>query len=114
MPYTKNKKIKMKPTLKEKRHYIVFLVKTKKLDDEIKKIFDDAIINFIGILGYAKAGVMFVENIKLKNKNFAVLSVMTKYVEYVKTALTLVDNSDFSAECVGVSGTLKKSRRFLK
>jgi len=115
MPYTKDKKIKMKPTLKEKRHYMVFLVKAQKFDyDEIKKIIDGAVINFIGTLGYAKAGVLFVKNIKSKDKNFIILSVTTKYVDYVKTACSLISIQDFFIRCVGVSGTLKKSQRFLK
>jgi RNase P/RNase MRP subunit POP5 len=43
-----------------------------------------------------------------------VLSVTTKYVDYVKAALTLSEEKNLTMRCIGVSGTLKKLERFLK
>ncbi|MGB9707730.1 MAG: hypothetical protein ACPLXC_00125 [Candidatus Pacearchaeota archaeon] len=98
------KKLKLLPTLREKRHYLV--IKSKKVlnENELKEKIDKAILDFIGIYGYAKAGVLFIE----LRKNYAIISIVTKLVDKVKASLTLTD-----LECVGVSGTIKKVRRFI-
>ncbi|MFH1823148.1 MAG: hypothetical protein ABH817_00300 [archaeon] len=89
--------MKLKPSLKEKRHYLVIKGNQKEIES--------AILKFIGILGYSKAGPIFVET----KKDYSMLSVTTKYVEKVKSAL-IFDKKGL--ECVGVSGTIKKAKRF--
>ena len=108
------KKIKMMPTLREKRHYLVLKAETKKqIDDKkIKEIINKAILRFIGILGYANAGPLFVEIKNHNKKTYVILSVTTKYVDHVKAAIALISKPFIT--CVGVSGTIKKSKRFLK
>ncbi len=98
------KKLKLLPTLREKRHYLVIKPKEALNEKELHEKIDKAILDFIGIYGYAKAGVLFIE---LK-RNYAIISITTKFVEPVKAALALSD-----LDCVGVSGTIKKVRRFL-
>lgn len=101
------KKLKLLPTLREKRHYLIIKPRAKKetSEKELKEKIEKVILNFIGIFGYAKAGPLFIE---LK-KNYAIVSITTKYVSLVKAALSLTNE----LECVGVSGTIKKVRRFL-
>jgi RNase P/RNase MRP subunit POP5 len=98
------KKLRLLPSLKEKRHYLVIKslkpIKEKEFKEKIEKI----ILNFLGIFGYSKAGPLFIE---LK-KEYALVSVITKYVDEVKAALALSN-----VKCVGVSGTIKKARRFI-
>ena len=112
----KPKKLKLLPTLREKRHYIVIMVECKKVDeDKCKEIINKAILDFLGILGYAKAGPIFVETGKINTKKgYFIISVTTKYVDKVKASLALIHEPGLFFRCVGVSGTLKKSRRFLK
>ncbi len=98
------KKLKLMPTLREKRHYLVIKSKKALSENELKEKIDKAVLDFIGIYGYAKAGVLFIE----LRKNYAIISITTKFVEQVKASLTLAD-----LECVGVSGTIKKVRRFI-
>ena len=100
------KKLKLLTTLREKRHYLIIQPKSKQElnEKELHEKIDKAILDFIGIFGYAKAGALFIE---LK-KNYAIVSITTKFVEVVKAALALSD-----LECVGVSGTIKKVRRFI-
>ena len=100
----KKKKLKLLPSLKEKRHYLVIKPEKSMSEKELKEKIEKAILDFIGILGYANSGPLFVE---LK-KDYAIVSITTKYVDKIKAALTLAN-----LRCVGVSGTIKKVRRFL-
>ena len=74
----------------------------------------NGILDFIGILGYAKAGPLFVETGKIKKKSYFIISVTTKYIDKVKASVSLIREPSLSFRCVGVSGTIKKSKRFLK
>ncbi|MCL6579258.1 MAG: hypothetical protein K6T73_07725 [Candidatus Bathyarchaeota archaeon] len=110
------KRLKLLPTLREKRHYIVIAVEAKDKEFEetvLKEIINKAILNFIGILGYAQAGPIFVESGIVGKKFYFIVSVTTKYVDKVKAAIALIDEPNLSFRSVGVSGTIKKSRRFL-
>ncbi|MCS7134410.1 MAG: hypothetical protein NZ889_00925 [Candidatus Pacearchaeota archaeon] len=114
--------LKLKPSLREKRHYLLIKVNSEKdLDEkEIKEKIKKAIFEFIGILGYANAGPIFIdiedENLKkeMKSKKMIVLSVTTKFVKHVKAALILSKEKNFSLDCIRVSGTLKKIKDFIK
>ncbi len=114
------KKLKLLPTLREKRHYIVLTAEAKdrEIDEAtLKDIINKAIINFIGVLGYAQAGPMFVESRvsgKTGKKIYFIISVTTKYVDKVKAAISLIDEPNLFFRSVGVSGTIKKTRRFLE
>lgn len=99
------KKLKLLPTLREKRHYLVIKPKKEMQEKELHEKIDKTILDFMGIFGYAQAGVLFIE---LK-KNYVIVSITTKFVEQVKAALALQGDVD----CVGVSGTIKKARRFI-
>lgn len=113
------KKLKLLPTLREKRHYLVVTVEIKEkqrreFDETIlKEIINKAIINFIGVLGYAQAGPIFVESGIIGKKFYFIISVTTKNVDKVKAAIALIDEPNFLFRTIGVSGTIKKSRRFL-
>ncbi len=144
----KKDKLKLKPTLKEKRHYLVVeLVSGERLNEgQARQVIDKAVLEFIGKLGYASAGPLYfgfhdaTENKKFKTKSeeekenkmyvcnkdisksslryrhIILVSVLTKYVDYVKTSLTLFSGDDkkIKMRCIGVSGTILKAKRFLK
>jgi len=99
------KKLKMMPSLKEKRHYLVIKPLHDVVEQEFLNAVDKALIDFLGIFNYARAGPLYIE----VRKDYILLSVITKYVNEVKAALLLSK----AGRCVGVSGTIKKSRRFL-
>ncbi len=96
---TRLKRLKMLPSLKEKRHYLVIKPGNKEKIDKI-------LLDFLGVFGYARAGPQFIE----ARKEYVILSIMTKYVKEVKASLAF---SKSGLSCVGVSGTIKKSRRFI-
>ncbi len=110
----KIKKLKLLPSLREKRHYIVLVVEGKINEDKTKEIINKAILDFIGILGYAKAGPLFVETGKIKKNIYFIISVTTKYVDKIKASFALIDEPNLFFRCIGVSGTIKKSKRFLR
>jgi RNase P/RNase MRP subunit POP5 len=129
-PKIKKDKLKLKPTLKEKRHYLVVeVLSSEKLNEQdIKNKIESSIKNFIGVLGLASAGPLFVKIDERKTKEITsvnsdsslfsrryliTLSITTKYVDYVKAGFMLWKDKNFRMKCVGVSGTLKKSERFL-
>lgn len=112
-PNKQNKKLKMLPTLKEKKHYLVFLAENIN-EKEVKESITSAILNYIGLLGFSKASPMFIEfkvN-KTKDKSYCIFSVNTKYVDVVKNAVMIFP--DFNISCIGVSGTIKKAKQYYK
>ncbi len=101
------KKLRLLASLKEKRHYLVIKPADSEKtfeEKEFKDRIDKAILDFIGVLGYSEAGPLYIEI----RKDYAVVSIITKYVDRVKASLSF-----YGLRCVGVSGTIKKSRRFL-
>lgn len=86
------KKLRLKPSARDKRRY--FLVKASN-----KKI-ESAILEYIGILGFAKSAYM-----KVNSNDFDKLTVgscLTKSLENVRASLAFK-----KIEILGVSGTLK-------
>jgi len=94
------------PSLKEDKRYLVLLLKAESKD--VKEQIENSILKFIGILGYAKANPMIIETGKKQEKDYAILSINREYLDKVKVSLSLA-----GIRCIGVSGTVKKSRRFL-
>lgn len=101
------KKLKLLPSLKEKKRYLVVLIKARS-GEKAKKAVDKALLEFLGILGYAEVGPMVMEMGKKNSDFYCVLSINRSCVDKVKAAFSLV-----GVRCVGVSGSLKKVRRFL-
>jgi len=87
-------KLKIKPSEKIKRRYILI--------DGTKKNIEDAILEYIGILGWAKASPVFVESKKaLKGE---ILSVSRKEISNVLASFEIFKKK---LKVKKVSGTLK-------
>lgn len=82
---------RLKPSLKENKRYL--LLETSANRKDIKK----AIIDYLGILGYAKAGVYFVSD--------KIIAVNRKQVNNVRAALCVYNKL---IKVKKVSGSLKK------
>ena len=92
----KGKKLKLKPSARDKRRY--FLVKTSNAKVEV------AILEYIGVLGFAKSAYM-----KVDTKDFSgwlVGSCLVKSLEDIRAALALA-----GITINKVSGTLKGLKR---
>lgn len=88
------KKLKLMPTLKEKKHYLVFQGDKDKADK--------ALLEFLGILGYAKASPMLIES----KKDKGIISFNSKYADEVKSALVF-----YGLHTLGISGTIKRAKQ---
>jgi RNase P/RNase MRP subunit POP5 len=82
-------KLKIKPSARIKKHYILFSSSSK---EKLEKI----ILDYIGILGWAKASPKFINN--------NILAVDRKEVTNIRAAIELADTN---IKILKVSGTLK-------
>ncbi len=86
-------KLKIKPSIKIKRRYLLIRGANK---EEIEKI----IIEYLGILGWARASPMFVKS----SSNQIILAVDRKEVDNIKAAFEI---SSSNIKILKISGTLK-------
>lgn len=102
----------IKPSMREKKRYIAFEVLAEKpasREQAVKEI-RETMARFMGELGMAKAGVIFLPDWE---KNKGVFRVNNKYVDEAKAALALVKQINTNSviiKSVNVSGILKKTR----
>lgn len=103
----------IRPSLKEKKRYIVFEVHSdydispEKLIDAVNK----SCLEFMGLLHFGKSGIILLRN--QFSKNTGIIKVNNKYVDYVKASLQLIseiDDKKVNIDVIGVSGILKKAR----
>jgi len=86
----------LKPSHREKKRYL--LIKGK---DAEKKIIEEVILEFIGVLGYAETSPKFLKT----NSSGIVLAVNRKSVDKIRASF-LMSKKDIRIE--RVSGTIKK------
>ncbi len=85
---------KIKPSHREKKRYLL-------LENTDKKGIDEAILNYIGILGYAKASPQIIS----RRENKLILAINRKELDKIKASFLFHD-----IKIKKVSGTLKKLR----
>ncbi len=84
--------LKLKPSAKLKKRYLLI--------DGKKEDIEKAILNYIGILGYAKASPFFVKG----KGNLVILAVNRKEIDKIRGAFAI---SAEKIKVLKVSGTLK-------
>lgn len=89
----KKKKLKLKPSARDKRRY--FLVRAS------NKQVEDAILDYVGVLGFARSAYLEVKGTKAE-KGYVVGSYLAGSMDEVRAALALV-----GVRIEKVSGTLK-------
>lgn len=105
------------PSLREKKRYIVYEVRSeqKLRFEEVKQELEKKMLQFLGELGYGKAGVIVLNEWQ---GNKGMIRTNTKSVDNVKTALALVENINDKKvliKTVGVSGIINKAKnKFFK
>lgn len=103
------------PSLREKKRYLAFKINsegnfTKK---HIETSINMAILNYMGELGYARAGPILVEY----GKNKGILKVNNKELSNVRAGLSLitkVDNKKAFISSIITSGLLNKAKKSLE
>ncbi|MFH1211069.1 MAG: Rpp14/Pop5 family protein [archaeon] len=98
--------------MREKKRYLVFEVVAKHALnlDEVRRAVNTALLQFLGELGYSKAGVMILDDWR---NNKGIMKVSNKHVDDVKAGLALISkvgNEAVIVRTVGVSGILNKAR----
>ena len=113
--------MKLKPSLREKKRYVVVKVisdSNKKFNyKDIKESFDKALQDFFGILMLSKASPMLLKEKFNKENQTLVIKISNKYVKELKAALTLIkkiNNEKVIVKSLICSGTLKKATSYLE
>jgi RNase P/RNase MRP subunit POP5 len=89
----------LKPSHKDKKRYL--LIKGK---DANKKIIEETILDFIGILGFAKASPYPIKN---KEKNI-IIAINRNMLDMIRTAF-FISNKDI--KIIKVSGSVSKLKK---
>lgn len=92
------------------KRYLAFKLDKKLSKDDAKTKINKLFKEQVGILGLAKADARLVGN--LFEGNQGVIAVSPKYIQELIFSLALSENPKI--ETVGVSGVIKKTKRFLK
>jgi len=104
----------LNPVLREKKRYLVYkvdyfgnkTVETRSVNQSIKR----RILGFLGELGLAEAGIMFIKSTNKKG----ILRVNRKFVDHTKTSLMTVNktnNQGIAIRCLGLSGSINKAEK---
>ncbi len=108
------KKIKpILPSLRERKRYLAFEILSNRQIKEFKLVSDaisSSMLRFIGELGMADAGLLFLDD-KFKDQK-GIIRVNHRYVDELKSALAMVeeiDNQKVLLRSLGLSGILKKA-----
>ena len=86
------------PSLKERKRYILYK-SNKKMD---RYDVERGLKNFLGELGFAKAGLRFIKH----KDDKGIIQVSHKFVDDTKVGLALIYRPDLMIRTVRVSGTL--------
>ena len=99
------------PVLKEKKRYILYQIDG--LNKSVNSVhIENGIRSFIGDLGLAKAGLMFIKN---KNNRY-IVKVNNKSVSEIRTGLSLIkkiDNNPVRIRTLKVSGVVNKLKELI-
>ncbi|MCD6368093.1 MAG: ribonuclease P protein component 2 [Candidatus Aenigmarchaeota archaeon] len=106
----------LSPTLREKKRYLAFeVISESKLEfEEILNAFWHSLLNLCGEIGTANTNIWFVKDMWNENSQRGVIRCRHDTVEYVRSALALIDrigDSRVIINTLGVSGTMKVVKR---
>lgn len=105
--------MKLKPSLKQKKRYILFEIQAAKVFSlpEASEAIESSLLRFFGEFGLAKASPMLVKEKWSDKKQRFVLKVNHDYVDELKAAVILnkkIKNTPVLIRSIVTSGTLKK------
>lgn len=110
--------MKLLPSLKQKKRYIVFeILSSKKFSfPEIKEEVESTLLLFFGQWGLAKSSPLIIKEKFNPEKQRFVIKINHKFIDELKAALTLskkIKNTPVIIKSVITSGTLKKASSYL-
>jgi len=103
------------PSLREKKRYLAYkIVSTTKINkNQAENSIKNAILSFLGQLGYSKAGPIFLDY----SNNKGIIRINNKEVDNVKASLTLMEKINkerIMIKSLLTSGLINKARGALK
>ena len=107
------------PSLRQRKRYIVFeIISDEAIKDErlVWSKIRETTRDFLGTLGFAKAGPRFVGNCWSNEKQKGIIQVNHDCLDHVRACLAQVQNINGSpviVRSVGVSGILNKAKNLL-
>ena len=101
----KNKTLKLKPSMREKKRYLLVEIEKKINSKKAKELIESALLDFVGIWGYSKLSLEFVRSKQNKNSLNYVIAVNRKELEKTRAAFAICSDK---IKVKKVSGTLKK------
>ncbi len=112
------KKIKaVLPSLREKKRYLVFEIISKnniRSFSDVSELVWQASLQFLGEIETAKAGIWVLPDKWNIKKQRGIIKINNKYVDKLKTALSLIKNfkkQQIVVKSVGISGMIKKAEK---
>lgn len=106
------------PSLREKKRYVVFEIISKKKIKSFNVVGEEiwkSCLRFLGEYGCANANIKVLSEKWDAKKQKGIIRINNKHVNELKLALMLIkkiEDEDVIVRVVGVSGILKKTRRF--
>ena len=101
------------PSHREKKRYLLVRSGESSVDNikEFRKQINQAVADFLGVLGMAKASLKFIDSGSNKKGMWAIICVSRDMLEKVRAAFCVFsDKKGKGIEVENVSGTLKKLR----
>ena len=112
--------MKLKPSMREKRRYLVFEVLSKKPVDGLKAFtaFEKQTMDFMGASEMAKASFTSMPKMWNQSAQRGMVRVNRKYVDHARASLCLVKKigrQNATMKSVGISGMINKAKeRYLR
>lgn len=108
----------LSPTLKERKRYIVYEVKSeKKLSfNEAREAIDNALKTLIGTLGVAKAGVIHLKKYWSNEKMRGILRVNHNFIDEVKASfifINKVESKKTNIRSIYTTGVINKAKKHI-
>jgi len=112
-------KLKVIPTLREKKRYVVFKVYSSDTIeyDEFRNAAINVMLKWMGEKGFGEANIKFIKNLWNEKEMVGFVKCSTRYVHDVKFAFGLlrqVGDAKVLVRTVLVSGTISSAKRKLK
>jgi len=107
------------PSLREKKRYLTFEILSKEKIEDFPAVSSSIWANslsFMGELGAAKAGIWLLADKYDENKQRGIIKVSNKYVNELKTSLSLIkeiNKKEVIVRSIMVSGMLNKATQHI-
>lgn len=105
------------PSLREKKRYLVFEVISAQKVEDFKLVWNaikNSCLRFVGELGFAKAGMVPLENKWNPKLQRGIIKISHRHVDTVKASLMFADKiegKEVIVRSIGISGILNKAEK---